>query len=188
MILCIIKALCLSNTIMSFSLSIAILTISDTRTAQTDTSGAALAELVTASGHTVYERSLSKDNIYQLRAVVSQWIANPAVHCIITTGGTGFSPRDRTPEALTPLFDKQIEGFGELFRSVSFQEIGSSTVQSRACAGIANAKGIFCLPGSTGACRTGWKQILQQQLDSTHQPCNFVALFRNQYQDIHPAH
>jgi molybdenum cofactor biosynthesis protein B len=114
------------------------------------------------------------DDVYLMRAVVSAWIADPAIEVVLTTGGTGFTGRDSTPEALSPLFDKRIEGFGELFRQLSFDEIGTSTVQSRCLAGLANNTAIFCLPGSTGACKTGWQGIIRQQLDSTHQPCNFV--------------
>ena len=118
------------------------------------------------------------DDVYQLRAIVSQWIADPEVEVILTTGGTGFSGRDSTPEALAPLFDKTIDGFGEVFRALSHIEIGSSTVQSRALAGLANGTVIFCMPGSTGACRTAWEGVLRDQLDSEHKPCNFVGVFR----------
>ncbi len=157
-------------------LRIALLTVSDSRTLETDTSGALLAELVTAAGHGVSERALERDDRYQLRARVSAWIAAPAIDVIITTGGTGFTGRDSTPEALGPLFDKHIDGFGELFRQLSFDEIGTSTIQSRALGGLANGTLVFCLPGSSGACRTGWNRILQNQLDSRHRPCNFVEL------------
>lgn len=156
-------------------LNIAILTVSDTRTAETDTSGDFLADVVTESNHNVVERHICIDDVFQLRAVVSRWIADANIHAVISTGGTGFSGRDSTPEALKPLFEKDIEGFGELFRQLSYQEIGTSTVQSRAFAGIANHTAIFCLPGSTGACKTGWNGILQTQLDSNHKPCNFVG-------------
>lgn len=159
-------------------LNIAVLTLSDTRTPQTDTSGDALASLLGEAGHNLYARELIPDDVYRMRAVVSGWIADPSVHVIITTGGTGFSRRDSTPEALRPLFDQQIDGFGELFRQLSFAEIGSSTVQSRCLAGLANSTLVFCLPGSTGACRTGWNGILREQLDSRHKPCNFVGLTR----------
>ncbi len=157
-------------------LNIAILTLSDTRTPETDTSGDALVEMLTEAGHQLAARDLCKDNIYVMRSIVSRWIADPDIHVIITTGGTGFTHRDSTPEALVPLFDRVIEGFGELFRQVSYEEIGSSTVQSRCCAGLANKTLVFCLPGSTGACRTGWNRILGEQLDSRHQPCNFIGL------------
>jgi molybdopterin adenylyltransferase len=158
------------------SLNIAILTLSDTRTLKNDTSGDALQELLIAAGHRLAARELCADNVYAMRAIVSRWIADASIHVVITTGGTGFTHRDSTPEALLPLFDRSIEGFGELFRQLSFEEIGSSTVQSRCCAGLANKTLVFCLPGSTGACRTGWNLILKEQLDSRHQPCNFVAL------------
>ena len=125
-------------------------------------------------GHQLGDRKLVIDDVYLMRAVVSAWIADPAIEVVLTTGGTGFTGRDSTPEALAPLFDKRIEGFGELFRQLSFDEIGTSTVQSRCLAGLANNTAIFCLPGSTGACKTGWQGIIRQQLDSTHQPCNFV--------------
>lgn len=157
-------------------LTIAILTISDTRTQETDTSGQALVDHVTKAGHVLGERALVRDDRYALRALVSQWIADPKIQVIITTGGTGLTGRDSTPEAIKPLFDKEIEGFGELFRAISFAEIGTSTVQSRALAGLANGTVIFCVPGSTGACHTAWTKILESQLDRRHRPCNFVEL------------
>ncbi len=157
-------------------LNIAVLTLSDTRTTENDTSGDALVEMLTTAGHRLAERDLCKDNVYRMRAIIANWIADPQIHIIITTGGTGMTQRDSTPEALAPLFDKQIEGFGELFRQVSYEEIGSSTLQSRALAGLSNQTLIFCLPGSTGACRTGWNSILKEQLDSRHKPCNFVGI------------
>ena len=163
---------------MSTALNVAVLTVSDTRTPETDTSGAFLEEALVAAGHTVADRQIVIDDVYQLRAIVSQWIANPKVEVILTTGGTGFSGRDSTPEALSPLFDKAIDGFGEVFRALSIEEIGSSTVQSRALAGMANGTVIFCMPGSTGACRTAWEGVLKDQLDSEHQPCNFVGVLR----------
>ena len=162
---------------MSYPLHIALLTISDTRTRENDTSGDTLEALVTSAGHNIVARELIADDMYQLRALISAWIADPNIHCVITTGGTGFSARDSTPEALIPLFDKQIYGFGEVFRALSLTTIGTSTVQSRAFAGIANTTGIFCLPGSTNACKTGWNAILKEQLDSDHKPCNFIELF-----------
>lgn len=155
-------------------MNIAVLTVSDTRNLETDTSGQYLADQVLQEGHKLVARSIVIDDIYLLRAQVSQWIADPQVHAIVSTGGTGFTGRDSTPEALEPLFDKQIDGFGELFRHLSLDDIGTSTVQSRALGGIANKTVIFCLPGSTGACRTGWEGILKGQLDSRHRPCNFV--------------
>jgi molybdenum cofactor biosynthesis protein B len=157
---------------------VAVLTVSDTRTRETDTSGAFLEEALVAAGHTVADRQIVIDDVYQLRAIVSQWIADPKVEVILTTGGTGFSGRDSTPEALSQLFDKTIDGFGEVFRALSLEEIGSSTVQSRALAGMANGTVIFCMPGSTGACRTAWEGVLKDQLDSEHQPCNFVGVLR----------
>ena len=163
---------------MSTSLNVAVLTVSDTRTQETDTSGAFLEEALLAAGHIVADRQIVIDDVYQLRAIVSQWIADPKVEVVLTTGGTGFSGRDSTPEALSPLFDKAIDGFGEVFRALSLEEIGSSTVQSRALAGMANGTVIFCMPGSTGACRTAWEGVLKDQLDSEHQPCNFVGVLR----------
>jgi len=160
------------------ALQVAVLTVSDTRTPETDTSGAYLADALIEAGHTVSDRQLVIDDIYQLRATVSRWIADPAIEVVLVTGGTGFSGRDSTPEALSPLFDKSIDGFGEVFRALSLVEIGSSTVQSRALAGMANGTVIFCMPGSTGACRTAWEGVLKDQLDSTHQPCNFVGVLR----------
>lgn len=159
-------------------LAIAVLTVSDTRSLDDDTSGQLLVDRLTASGHVLADRKIVKDDIYQLRAVVSAWIADPAVEVILTTGGTGFSGRDSTPEALSPLFDKSVEGFGELFRHISWLEIGTSTVQSRALSGLANRTLICCLPGSTSACRTGWDKILVEQLDSRHRPCNFVEILK----------
>jgi len=157
-------------------LNIAVLTVSDTRTPETDTSGQALVDRLTSSGHRLGARDIVIDDVYQMRAVVSQWIADPNIHAIISTGGTGFSGRDSTPEAMAPLFDKHIEGFGEFFRQVSADQIGTSTIQSRALGGLANGTVIFCLPGSTGACRTGWDAVIAEQLDNRHRPCNFVSL------------
>lgn len=156
-------------------LNIAVLTLTDTRTFENDTSGQALEDLLTAAGHNIAARELCKDDIYISRAIVSGWIADKNVDVVLTTGGTGLTNRDSTPEALKPLFDTCIEGFGELFRQLSYDEIGTSTVQSRAVAGLANKTLVFCVPGSTGACRTAWNGILAQQLDSQHRPCNFVA-------------
>lgn len=156
--------------------NIAVLTVSDTRTLETDTSGQLLVDGLQSAGHQLADRSLMKDDIYQVRAVISQWIASPNVEAILITGGTGFSGRDTTPEAVTPLFDKQIEGYGELFRHISHRDIGTSTIQSRAVAGLANNTVIFCMPGSTNACRTAWDEIIKPQLDSRQKPCNFVKL------------
>lgn len=157
-------------------LNIAVLTVSDTRTEADDTSGALLIERLQTAGHRLAHRAIEPDDRYRLRARVSAWIADPGVEAILTTGGTGFTGRDATPEALEPLFDKTIEGFGELFRQLSYDEIGTSTIQSRATAGLANATLVFCMPGSSGACRTAWDQILLSQLDVRHRPCNFVEL------------
>lgn len=158
------------------SLNCAVLTVSDTRTAANDTSGDLLVELLQADGHRLADRALVRDDVYQIRAVVSRWIADPDIQVVVSTGGTGFTGRDSTPEALTPLFDKTILGFGELFRQVSYDEIGASTIQSRAVGGLANATLIFALPGSGNAVRTGWQKILHQQLDANFRPCNFVEL------------
>ena len=160
-----------------FRLGAAVLTVSDTRDSSNDSSGDYLAQAVVDLGHQLADRSLLKDNKYQLRAQVSAWVANPDVHIILITGGTGFAARDVTPEAIMPLLDKDIPGFGELFRAISLQEIGTATVQSRACAGLANNTLIFALPGSTGACKTAWQKILCEQLDSRHKPCNFISLY-----------
>lgn len=161
------------------ALSIAVLTVSDTRTPDTDTSGQYLQEALLAAGHTCSDRQIVRDDIYQIRAVLSRWIADASVQVVLVTGGTGFSGRDSTPEAVAPLFDKTIAGFGEVFRALSLTEIGSSTVQSRALGGLANNTVIFCVPGSTGACRTAWTGIIRDQLDSRHRPCNFVGVLGN---------
>ncbi|MCF6353833.1 MAG: molybdenum cofactor biosynthesis protein B [Candidatus Polarisedimenticolaceae bacterium] len=160
------------------ALNIAVLTISDSRTEETDQSGLILKERAVEAGHAVVEKLIVKDDIYQMRAAFSRWIADPAVHVIISTGGTGISGRDSTPEAIAPLLEKSIEGFGELFRSISLEEIGPSAIQSRAIAGLTNQTLIFCLPGSSGACKTGWDKILKSQLDHRTRPCNFAQMFR----------
>ena len=152
------------------------MTISDTRTEADDKSGSWLCDALRQAGHTLADREICKDDIYQIRAIASRWIADPQIQAIITTGGTGFTGRDSTPEAMEVLFDKQIGGFGELFRQLSFAEIGSSTIQSRAIGGLANATLVFCLPGSSNAVKTGWEKILSNQLDSTFRPCNFAEL------------
>jgi molybdenum cofactor biosynthesis protein B len=157
-------------------LNIAVLTVSDTRTRATDKSGDLLEARLRAAGHALAERRIEKDDIYAIRAVVATWIASPGVDVVITTGGTGLTGRDGTPEAVAPLLDKTIEGFGELFRALSFEEIGTSTLQSRCLGGVANGTYVFCLPGSSGACATGWDRILARQLDSRTTPCNFVEL------------
>jgi molybdenum cofactor biosynthesis protein B len=157
-------------------LNIAVMTVSDTRTAANDTSGDTLVKLLTEAGHTLAEKRIVADDIYQIRAAASQWIAADDINAVITTGGTGITGRDSTPEAMKVLLDKEIEGFGEVFRAVSFEEIGTSTIASRALSGVANATYIFCLPGSTGACRTGWGKIISHQLDYRTRPCNLVEL------------
>jgi len=164
-------------------LNIAILTVSDTRELSNDTSGDYLSKALQEDGHHLAERQITKDDKYQLRAIVSKWIADQNIHAIITTGGTGFTPRDNTPEALVPLFDKTVDGFGELFRYLSIDKIGTSTVQSRCVAGLANNTLIACLPGSTGACKDAWKGILHEQLDNRYQPCNFTPHLLGQYSD-----
>jgi molybdenum cofactor biosynthesis protein B len=156
--------------------NIALLTISDSRTVADDTSGKVLRERVEAETHLVVDQTIVRDDKYAIRAQLSHWIAAPEVQAIITTGGTGLTGRDGTPEAVKVLFDKEIEGFGELFRQLSYDVIRTSTVQSRAIAGVANGTFIFCLPGSSGACMTGWDDILKDQLDARHRPCNFVDL------------
>ncbi len=157
-------------------LKTAVLTISDSRAEADDKSGGYLRDAVAKAGHEVVEKALVRDDIYAMRAVFSRWIAAPDVQVVVSTGGTGVTGRDSTPEAVAPLLDKQIEGFGELFRQLSYAEIGASTIQSRAVAGMANGTLIFCLPGSSGACRTAWQQILQPQLDIRTRPCNFALL------------
>ena len=157
-------------------LRISVLVVSDTRTEETDTSGKIFAERLTEEGHSLAEKCIVPDDIYQIRAVLSRWIVDPAVDIILTTGGTGLTGRDGTPEAVLPLFDKVIEGFGEMFRQISYDEISTSTIQSRVTAGVANGTYIFCLPGSSGACRTGWDKILSTQLDIRSRPCNFAEM------------
>lgn len=157
-------------------LSLCVLTVSDTRTAANDTSGDYLCEALATAGHRLHERAIVRDDKYALRALVSRWIADEAVHGILVTGGTGFTGRDSTPEALGPLLDKEMPGFGEMFRVLSFDEIGTSTLQSRAFAGLANATFLFALPGSTSACRTGWEKLIAAQLDARTKPCNLANL------------
>ena len=158
------------------ALHCAVLTISDTRTLADDKSGDILSEALTYEGHTLASRQIVKDDVYQIRAMLSQWIADDDIQVILTTGGTGFTGRDSTPEAVSVLFDKHIDGFGELFRQISYDEIGSSTIQSRAVGGLANGTLIFCLPGSSNAVRTGWDKIIRNQLDINFKPCNFAEL------------
>ena len=163
---------------MDGGLKIAVLTVSDTRTIENDTSGQYLVDSATEAGHQIADRTIEVDDLYKLRAKVSQWIADPEVEVILLTGGTGFTTRDSTPEAIEPLLDQFIDGFGELFRQLSYEEIGTSTVQSRALGGFANGTLIFCMPGSTGACKTAWNGILSTQLDINHRPCNFAELIK----------
>ncbi|MGH8031814.1 MAG: molybdenum cofactor biosynthesis protein B [Luteimonas sp.] len=158
------------------SLRLCVLTVSDSRTAAEDSSGDYLARALQADGHVLHERELLPDDRYRLRATVSRWIADAAVDGVLVTGGTGFTGRDSTPEALRPLLDKEMPGFGELFRAISFDEIGTASLQSRAFAGLANATFVFCLPGSTSACRTAWEKIIHAQLDARTRPCNLATL------------
>ena len=157
-------------------LSLCVLTVSDTRTLENDTSGDWLCNALAEAGHRLHERAISRDDRYALRAIVSRWIVDGSVDGVIITGGTGFTGRDSTPEALLPLLDKEMPGFGELFRALSFEEIGTSTLQSRAFAGLANATFVFALPGSTSACRTAWEKIISAQLDARTKPCNLANL------------
>jgi len=158
------------------SLNIAVLTVSDTRGEAEDVSGKRLVEALTGAGHACAEKAIVRDDRYAIRAVVSRWIADTAVDAVLTTGGTGITGRDGTPEAIKPLLDKEIEGFGEMFRVLSYDEIGTSTLQSRALAGVANATFLFVLPGSSGACRLAWEKLISAQLDNTTRPCNLVML------------
>jgi molybdopterin adenylyltransferase len=157
-------------------LNLCVLTVSDTRTRANDTSGDYLEKALTEAGHRLLDRAICVDDRYRLRALVSAWIAAPEVHGILLTGGTGFTGRDSTPEAIRPLLDKEMPGFGEMFRVLSFEEIGTSTLQSRAFAGLANDKFVFCLPGSTSACRTAWERLIRDQLDARTRPCNLAGL------------
>ncbi|MTI12770.1 molybdenum cofactor biosynthesis protein B [Sansalvadorimonas verongulae] len=155
-------------------LSVAVLTVSDTRTEETDTSGHLLVEGVKEAGHKLGDKAIVKDDIYQIRAVLSRWIASEEIQAVLITGGTGFTGRDSTPEAVLPLFDKIVDGYGELFRQVSYEQIGTSTIQSRAVAGLANGTITFVMPGSNNGCKTAWEQVIREQLNSRHRPCNFV--------------
>lgn len=155
---------------------IAVLTVSDTRTIKDDKSGDLLAEMIKESGHEVIDRAVVRDDVAQIRARVQGWIANPQIDVVITTGGTGFTGRDVTPEAVKPLFEKEIEGFSTVFHMISFKSVETSTLQSRACGGVAHGTYIFCLPGSPGACKDGWHGILKWQLDNRNRPCNFVEI------------
>ena len=166
----------IDSTLQQIPLNIAVLTVSDTRTEDSDTSGAWLVEALQAAGHSLAHKQIVKDDVYQIRAAVSHWIADTSIHAVLVTGGTGFTARDTTPEALRPLFDQTIDGYGEMFRYLSMADVGTSTVQSRALAGVANRTVIFVMPGSTGACKLAWHSIIQEQLDSRHKPCNFVNM------------
>lgn len=157
-------------------LNIAVLTVSDTRTEDTDKSGALLRDRLEAAGHQLAAKVIEPDDIYCIRATVSRWIADPDIQVVLTTGGTGVTGRDGTPEAVTPLLDKVIEGFGEVFRALSFEDIGTSTLQSRCVAGVANGTYVFSLPGSSNACATGWDKLIVSQLDNRTRPCNLVEL------------
>lgn len=157
-------------------LNIAVMTVSDSRNESTDKSGALLVERLTKAGHQLRDKQIQPDDIYRIRASISTWIADPEVHVVITTGGTGVTGRDGTPEAITPLLDKLIDGFGEMFRALSWPDIGTSTLQSRCLAGVANGTYVFCLPGSTGACATGWDELIEKQLDYRTRPCNLAEL------------
>ncbi len=157
-------------------LGIAVLTVSDSRSEKTDKSGALLVERLSGAGHRLVEKRMVKDDIYAIRAVVSRWIVTPEVNVVLSTGGTGVTGRDGTPEAVEPLLDKQIQGFGEMFRMLSYENIKTSTLQSRAVAGVANATYIFCLPGSSGACKDAWDMLIRHQLDYRTRPCNLVEL------------
>ena len=157
-------------------LRVAVLTVSDTRTEATDKSGTVLVDRLRTAGHTLAARAIVRDDIYAIRAIVSGWIADDKVEVVITTGGTGITGRDGTPEAIAVLLDKRIDGFGELFRMISFEDIGASSLQSRCLAGVANATFVFCLPGSPGACATGWDKLIAPQLDFRTRPCNLAEL------------
>lgn len=158
------------------ALKIAVLTVSDSRTEADDSSGRALVEGLTEAGHHLFAKTIVADDKYQIRAIVSQWIADAAVQVILSTGGTGVTGRDGTPEAVLPLLDKQLDGFGEVFRMLSYQDIKTSTIQSRAIAGVANGTYIFCVPGSSNACKTAWNSLIKEQLDARTRPCNLVQL------------
>lgn len=157
-------------------LDIAVLTVSDSRNEETDKSGKLLADRLQAAGHRLAEKRIVPDDVYQIRAVVAGWIADPDVNAVITTGGTGVTGRDGTPEAVSPLLDKTIDGFGEVFRAISYEQIKTSTIQSRAMAGVANGTYVFCVPGSSGACATAWDELINAQLDIRTRPCNLAEL------------
>jgi molybdopterin adenylyltransferase len=155
---------------------IAVMTVSDTRSLDDDKSGSTLVELLTSTGHHLADRAIVRDDIVAIRNRVEAWIADTNIDVVITTGGTGFTGRDVTPEAIRPLFEKEIDGFSTVFHMISFSKIGTSTIQSRACGGLARGTYIFCLPGSPGACKDGWNEILKWQLDNRFRPCNFVEI------------
>lgn len=166
----------ISNDVEFIPLNIAVMVVSDSRDEADDKSGKILVKLLTDTGHKLADKEFVPDDIYDIRAVVSAWIADPEIHAVITTGGTGLTGRDVTPEAMKVLYDKEIEGFGEIFRKLSYDLIKTSTIQSRAIAGLANGTVLFTLPGSPGACKDGWNMIIQHQLDFRHQPCNLVQM------------
>jgi molybdenum cofactor biosynthesis protein B len=157
-------------------LNIAVLTVSDSRTEETDTSGRVLAQRLTDYGHRLADKQIVPDSVHQIRAIVARWIADEMIQVVLSTGGTGVTGRDGTPEAVRPLLDKEVEGFGEIFRTLSFEEIKTSSLQSRALAGVANGTYIFCVPGSSGACKTAWDKLICEQLDYRTRPCNLVEL------------
>ena len=169
------------------AVSIAVLTVSDTRTLENDTSGATLAERVVKAGHTLAVRAIEKDDASAIEVLLRRWIADPAIDVVITTGGTGITGRDVTPEAFDRVLEKKIEGFGELFRMLSYQKIGTSTIQSRAIGGVAGGTYLFALPGSTGAVKDGWDDILVHQLDNRFRPCNLVELMPRLQEHLKPA-
>jgi molybdopterin adenylyltransferase len=166
----------LDETRLFIPVRIAVLTVSDTRTHKTDKSGSLLVSMIEEAGHQVVEHAIAEDDVKAIRKQVKRWIKDPEVDVVITTGGTGFTGRDVTPEAVKPLFEKEIDGFSALFHMLSFEKVGTSTVQSRACGGVANGTYIFCVPGSPGACRDAWEGILKAQLDNRHRPCSFVEI------------
>ena len=165
---------------------IAVLTVSDTRTQKEDKSGSLLAEMLQADGHDLAARAIVKDDVEQIRTHVRAWIADASVDAVITTGGTGLTGRDVTPEAVRPLFEKEIDGFSVLMHMLSYQKIGTSTIQSRALAGVAAGTYIFCIPGSPGACKDAWTLILRYQLDFRHRPCNFVEIMPRLMEHLEP--
>lgn len=164
-------------------LQLAVLTVSDSRNESTDSSGHLLVERLKSAGHQLADKAIVVDDVYKIRAVLSQWIASDHIQGVLVTGGTGFTGRDSTPEAVIPLFDKTVDGFGELFRHISHGQIGTSTIQSRAVAGLANGTIVFCMPGSGNACATAWDEIIETQLNSTHKPCNFVLQLKHTRDD-----